>query len=204
MPETLPPEVRANEKIDRGVDWRGTVEIELGDETVEYTHRLLNESETMRVRQALDTEAAASVDDEAVDAEKRERLAELQQREELDEDEKEELREIVADLAGDDEALQDALGEDGLYLLMEMGQNTIEPSDEYVEWVLDQPPSDQAEILGVDEDELGGFTPTDRVRTELRRTLRDKIDGQPFPIKIQIGMSAFAETMSVLGNGFQT
>lgn len=197
----LPPEVVGKNKINEGTDWRGTIEIELGDETVEYTHRMLHESELIRVRNTIDQNAVDS-DTDDIDEDARDRLVELQQKDELTDDERDEMRELGKDLAGDEDTLMDALSEDGMYLLMEMGRNAICPSEEYVDWTFSQKPATQCEHMGVES--VPNPMTKEVVADELQSELRNDIDGQPYPIKIQIGMAAFAETMSVLGNGLQT
>jgi|APHM01.1.fsa_nt_gi hypothetical protein len=198
----IPPEVHGQRKIEDGVDWRGTVSIDMDDTTVDYTHRMLNESELFRVREAIDTSEVQNTDDDGINEEARDRLIELQQKDNLTDEERDEMRELGQELAGDEDSLSEALGEDGMYLIMEMGQNAIKPSEEYVEWVLSEPPSTQREQLRVDE--IPNPLRASDVEELLTSKLRDDIDGQPYPIKIQIGMAAFAETLSVLGNGSPT
>jgi len=201
----VPPEVRAKEKITDGTDWRGTVNVSLGDETVAFSHRLLKETELMRIRNTLDMESLTEGgdDDGSVgQTEAQERMLELQQKAELSEDERSELNDLAREVAGETDSIEDALGSDGYYLLMEMGQNTIEPSDEYVEWVYEQSPEKQRVEMGVEN--LPQPLTKKAVREELRGELRDLIDGQPYPIKIQVGLQSLGETLSVLGNGFQT
>jgi len=201
----VPPEVRAKEKIADGTDWRGSVTITLDGEAVDFCHRLLNETELMRVRNAIDMDAltdGGGDDGNVGQTEAQERLLELQQKGELTDDEETELRELAQEVAGETDEIEDALGEDGYYLLMEMGQNAIEPSEEYVEWVFEQSPSTVREHTGVES--VPSTLTKEWIRDRLRSELRDDLDGQPYPIKIQIGMQALAETMSVMGNGSPT
>lgn len=217
-----PDFVRAKRKINEATAWQGDVNVSLGDETVTFKHRLLDESEFLNLQRELDMEALSeedgTEDDEiVVDAgedgattnmgqtEAQERLLELQQAEELSDEEERELRELTEQVAGQTDTIEDALGEDGYDLLMELGHEVIQPSDEDVEYVrglFSEDPSTAQEMCGLTG--MPESITTDEIRDHMTDELRDMVTGQPYPIKLNVGLQAMTETISVLGNGFQS
>lgn len=191
--------IRAQEKIGHAREWRGDVNVSLGDETVTFEHRLLNESEFLELKQALELEELQKQDNVG-QTESQERLLELQQKgDDLTDEEEEELERLTREVAGEMGTIEDALGEDGYDVLTDMGKKAIEPSDEDVQYVYDLPPSEMKRVLGIEQ--LPNPLTESAVRDALREKLREMISGQPYPIKLNVGMQAMSETMSVLGNG---
>jgi hypothetical protein len=204
--------VRAKRKITEATDWRGDVTVAVGDESLTFHHRLLTETEFIRVQQALDTQAAMEsgknqgsdglTGDGMGETEAQERLLELQSKEELTESEREELKELNAEVAGQTAQIKEALGQEGFDLMMEMGREVIEPSDEDVRAVYDllgEEPAEAMEMLGLDK--VPQAYGVEDVRGWVREELRSMIEDQPYPIKLNVGLQATMETISVLGNG---
>ncbi|TKX52268.1 hypothetical protein EXE42_16650, partial [Halorubrum sp. SP3] len=95
---TDPAFVVAKRKTGNARNYRGDVNVSLGDQTVTFKHRLLNETEFQELQHALDTEEMASADEPEVDpemgdTEAQERLLELQEKPELTSEEEQELQE---------------------------------------------------------------------------------------------------------------
>jgi len=205
-----PDFIRAKRKINEATNWRGDVNVSLGQETVTFKHRLLSESEFLELQRELDKDALSGdpediEDPEMGETQAQERLLELQQKEKLDEEEQQELRELTEQVAGQTDKIERALGEDGYDLLMQMGRDTIEPSEEDVTAIMGMIGDEPAKaIRAMGLDSLPENMTHDDVRQNLRRELRVMIDDQPYPIKLNVGMQAMAETISVLGNGLQT
>lgn len=199
---TKPDYVRAKQKISDAINWRGDVNVSLGNETVTFKHRLLSEQEFLELKQVLNLDALQDDSQQNVgQTDAQERLLELQQKEELSEAEEAELRELSQEVAGQTERIEEVLGEDGYEKIMEAGQKCIEPSDEDVEYVYDANPQEARELMGVDT--LPNPLTKDAVRDQLADELRSMITGQPYPIKMNVGMQALSESISVLGNGLQ-
>lgn len=195
-----PDFVRANEKISDARNWRGDVNVTLGDETLTFKHRLLNEKEFLNIKKELDFSNAADEGGpgNVGQTDDQERLLELQQKEELSEEEEEELQKLAGKVAQQTDKIEDALGENGYDLFMEAGKKTIEPSEDAVEYVYDADPHEAKDLMGVDT--LPNPMTKGVVREHLREQLRQMISEQPYPIKMNVGMQAFSETVSVLGN----
>jgi hypothetical protein len=200
--------VTAKRKTTNAREYRGDVNVSLGDETVTFKHRLLTETEFMRLQQVLDTEAldqdAGGVDPEVGQTDAQQRLLELQQKEELSDAEEAELEELSGEVASQTSKIKDALGDEGFDLLMEMGTDVIKPSDDDVRYVYDlvsEDPNTAKDLMGVST--LPSPITEGAVRENLESELEGMITDQPYPIKLNVGLQAMAETISVLGNGLQ-
>lgn len=203
---TEPDFVRAKQKISDATNWRGDVTVSLGDDTVTFKHRLLNENEFLELKRELDLSSATDGDapGNVGQTEDQERLLELQQKEDLTDEEENELRERAQRVAQQTNQIEDALGEKGYSLLMDAGRNTIEPSQEDVDYVYDltsEDPNRAKELMGVSQ--FPNPLTKGTVREHLRDELVSMITDQPYPIKLNVGMQAFSETISILGNGSQ-
>lgn len=196
-----PDFVRANNKISDARNWRGDVNVTLGDESLTFKHRLLNESEFLNVKQSLDLSEVAGEDSGNVgQTDAQERLIELQKKkEDLSDEEEQELRELNQEVAQQTDTIEDALGDAGYDLFLELGKKTIEPSDEDVEYVYNANPVEAKELLEVEQ--LPNPLTKDAIRELMSERLSGMVSDQPYPIKLNVGMQAFSETMSVLGNG---
>jgi len=204
-----PDFVRAKRKINEAKNWQGDVSVSVGTETLTFKHRLLTESEFLELQRELDKDALSDDDDVAPadmgETDAQERLLELQEQEDLSEDEQQELRELTQEVAGQTDRIERALGEDGYDLLMQMGKDVIQPSQADVDYVFDMitdEPTEALRMMGMDS--LPENMTKGDVEDRLQAELRGMIDGQPYPIKLNVGMQAMAETISVLGNGLQT
>jgi hypothetical protein len=197
-----PDFVRAKEKITQATNWRGDVNVSLGDETVTFKHRLLNENEFLNLKQSLNlSEVEQSGNENVGQTEAQERLLELQQKEDLSDDEEDELAELSREVAQQSDEIEDALGEDGYDKLLSLGRDVIEPSKDDIDYVYEAPPDEAKRLMGVSR--LPNPLTKEAIRRELKGELADMISEQPYPIKINVGMQAFSETISVLGNGLE-
>jgi hypothetical protein len=206
-----PDFVRAKRKTSQATDWRGDVTVSLGDETVTFKHRLLTEGEFLRLQQVIDTDTLsdaasddAGIEPETGETEAQQRLLELQQQSELTDDEQAELRELTEEVASQTGQIKEALGSEGFELLMEFGQKVIKPDADSVQYVYDQVSEDPQEamtLLGMDS--LPQHLSKADVRERLEDELESMITNQPYPIKLNVGLQAMSETISVLGNGLR-
>jgi len=209
---TDPAFVVAKRKTGNARDYRGDVNVSLGDETVTFKHRLLNETEFESLQHALDSEEMASADEPEVDPEMgetdaQERLLELQEQSDLTDEEEQELQELSQQVASQTSRIKDALGEDGFALLRKFGKKVIKPDDESVDHVYDlvkSDPAQAAQLMGLEQLPSGGTLTKADVRDRLEDELERMVTDQPYPIKLNVGLQAMAETISVLGNGLQT
>jgi len=187
----------ADEKIEQGTDWTDTTTIPVAGDTLEFGFSLLDENVRQYVQSVLPLdELRASKQDVSED---QERFMELQRKDELTEEDREELVELAEALNPEEEG-RETLGEDAVDALMEAGVHAIEPTEDDVTDVMEADPETQQQILGEIPDHLDRAV----AREQLKEYMEERIQGQPFPIKFTLGQTAYVETMSVLGNGFQT
>lgn len=188
---------KARNKITEGKEWRGSVPVPLGGETIDIGHRLLTESEFFRVKEAIDLAELSQYEDEAMDGEM-ERLQELQAKddEELSSAEQEELEELSTKLAVKQSELQDKLGDDVYKELLWAGRKAIHPTDEDVQEFMND--LEWQKDLN-DGDPIEGTTRR-RFEQVLKADMQQMVDEQPYPVKYMVGQAAFKESMQLLGN----
>jgi len=196
-----PDFIRAKRKIADATNWLGDVNVSLGGETVSFKHRLLTESEFLEIKRSLNLSELQGESGNVGQTDAQERLLELQQKDELTEEDEAELESLSQEVAGQTDKIEDALGEDGYEILMDMGRRAIAPSEEYVNYVYDSNTAEMKQHMGVET--LPNPLTRDTVADHLSEQMVSTINNQPFPIKLNIGMQAFSETLSVLGNGLQ-
>lgn len=186
----------ADEKIQQGTDWKDTMTIPVAGEKLEFGFTLLDERVRQTVQNNLQMDEFRKYRKGGMSDEQK-RLMELQRKDDLSEDEEEELLELAEEVNPEEEG-RDNLPDGAVDALMDAGVHAIEPTEGDVQDVMALPPDDQEDVLG--EIPEGGKDP---VREKLRSYMRDRIEEQPFPIKFTLGQRAFMETVSVMGNGFQ-
>lgn len=190
---------QARQKIQQGVDYTDTIDVPFGDpetgdvETIELTHRLLNENEYWELAQSIDTDTMDQDDPDEEVVEAQQRVRELQQKDELTTAEEEELEDKLTLIQREQGSLFEAFGEETFDALMEIGKKTLVPSDEDIEAVFDLDPTTQ-------EDRFN-FIPSSRaeVKEALELEMQNTVTEQPYPIKLLVGMKAWTESQSILG-----
>jgi len=184
---------KARQKITEGVEYRDTVPVQFGDETIDLTYRLLNEGELFEVESAIDTEALLEhreSEDSAVES----RIRELQQKDTLSDREKRELEDLSQRLAAEQQGIMDSMGYETYQAFMNAGKTALVPSEEDI---------NNAFELGIDEQERRfGTVPNgrDEMFDALKTEMETMVDNQPYPIKFMIGQTAYAESLTVLGD----
>lgn len=191
----------ARQKIQQGTDYTDTVDVPFGDpqtgdvETVELTHRLLNENEYWNVASSIDTDAIEQTDPDEEVVEAQRRVTELQQKDddELTEAEQRELEEKLALIQREQGTLFDVFGQETFETMMDVGKMTLVPSEADIDAAFQKDVSEQ--------DERFGFVPStrDQMREALELEMQEMVEEQPYPIKLIVGMKAWSESQSILG-----
>lgn len=191
----------ARNKINQGTDWRGTASVAVDGNELAIGHRLLNEEEFFDIKRVIPlSELREYRDEDESDAEKR--LRELQSRdEELTKEETEELEQLQGEIAAKQDDIEDALGKEAYDKLMWAGKQAIMPTEDDIEDIIQASPEVQREVLCQDGEDLPNPMLPGSVEPRLKRDMVETVEAQPYPIKYTIGMKAFVETVSVLGNG---
>jgi len=182
-----------DEKLDEAANWTDTVQVPMGDSTITLAHRLLTERERLKLRVRLPMDELQEYQNEEMDAD-RERLLALQEKDSLTEEEEAELRDLHETAGQQTAGLLSALGEDGVNALMDAGKWTVQPTPEDINDVINAPVERQEAILG-------GDVPTtltaEKVREPLADAIKEKIEAQPYLLKLHLGMKALNETNGV-------
>lgn len=187
----------ARQKLEQGRKWRGEVNVPLGDTTVTLKHRLLNEEELADLKLAMpDTDPDEDEFDDPELQEKQERLLELQSKNELSDEEEEELEELHRYVSARMDNVEDDLGEEAMELLMEYGADVLRPSEEDVQDLLDAPLEVQRKVMG----DVPQTLTKRKAREHLIEDMKEQVKNQPYPVKMQVGIQAMQETISVVGN----
>lgn len=188
--------LRADEKIEQGVNWDDTTTIPVAGEDMEFGFSLLNERVRQEVQSTLPLDKYREYRQDGM-SDEQERLMELQRKDTLTDEEQAELIELAEEVNPEDEG-RDQLGDDAVNALMDAGKHAIKPTEGDIQDAMALSPDRQKEMFG--EVPEGG---PDAFKEKLQSYMRERIEGQPFPIKYTLGQHAWMETVAVQGNGFQ-
>lgn len=190
--------LRADEKIEQGTEWSDTMSIPVAGEKLEFGFTLLNERVRTKVQNELPMDELRKYRSDGM-SDDHKRLMELQRKDELTDSEQDELIELAEEVNPEEEG-RDSLGDGAVNALMDAGKHALEPTEGDVNDVLQADPPTQQRFF---DGELPDHMNADVVRDALREYWRDRLEGQPFPIKFTLGQRAYMETLAVQGNGFQ-
>jgi len=182
-----------DEKLDEAANWTDTVQVPMGDDTITLAHRLLTERERLKLRVRLPMEELQDYQNDQMDGD-RERLLALQEKDSLTEEEETELRELHETAGQQTAGLLSALGSDGVNALMDAGKWTVQPTTADINDVISAPTSRQKKIFDGD---VPQHLTAEKVREPLAAAIRDKIESQPYLLKLHLGMKALNETNGV-------
>jgi hypothetical protein len=188
----------ADEKIRQGTDWEDSMPIPIAGEKMEFGFTLLNERVRQEVQNCLPIDEFRKYKQSGM-SEEQERLMELQRKDELTEEEQDELIELAEEVNPEDEG-RESLPDEAVDALMDAGKHAIKPTEGDVQDIISADPETQERVFG----EIPEHLDTDTAESLLREYMREQIEGQPFPIKFSLGQRAYMETVAVQGNGFQS
>ena len=190
--------LKARQKINKGVDWRGTQTVSIDGEEIPLGFRLLEEGEFTRVQSALpldEMKGDADGDGDLTDDQRR--LLELQRKDSLTDEEREEFEELSQAVTdGEGGSFEDHLDEEAYDAILWAGKKAMMPTEGDIEDILTLPPNQQEVILGE-----SGSMDSERVEELLKQDMIETTANQPYPIKLTLGINAFFETAQVRGNG---
>ncbi len=189
--------LRADEKIQQGLEWQEEMTIPVAGEQMAFGFSLLDERVRQRVQNCLPLEEFQDYRSDGMSDEQK-RLMELQRKDSLDEDEQQELLQLAEEVNPEEEG-RDSLPDGAVDALMDAGKHALEPTEEDVADLMAAAPDTQERVFGEIPDHLDNEV----ARDALRSYMRERIEEQPFPIKFSLGQRAFMETVAVAGNGFQ-
>jgi hypothetical protein len=186
---------KARRKINEGKNYTDTVAVPIGDgETIDLPHRLLTESELFRVQSSIDQKKLMEHEaEEESDAERR--LKELQEKDELTDDEKQELEAVSKEVKRQKVGIMDSMGYDTFKAFMKAGKVAIKPAEEDVSDAFSLGPDEQ-------EDRFGTVPQTrEQMRDLLKTEMQNTVSDQPYPIKFTLGQKAYEESLKLIEEG---
>lgn len=190
--------LRADEKIEEGTEWSDTMSIPVAGEKMTFGFSLLSERVNQDVRNKLPLDEFQEYRSDGMSDEHK-RLMELQRKDDLSDSEREELLDLAEQVNPEEEG-RDSLDDEAVDALMNAGKEALKPTEDDVADLMSAEPPTQERIFG---GELPKHMDADVARDALTEYMKDRLEGQPFPIKFTLGQRAFMETVSVQGNGFQ-
>lgn len=115
-------------KTEKGVNWRGTINVDVGGDTQELTVRQLCDPEQWEVMSLVDLDELEELQSNLPE-EKMEELRELQSSDRLTDEEEERLEELQAEVGDEDIDLFDTLSFDTYKGLAQAAKYGVEPDD---------------------------------------------------------------------------
>lgn len=190
--------LRADEKIEKGINWSDTMLIPVAGEKMEFGFTLLDETVRQRVQEALPMDEFREYKKDGV-SEEQERIMELQRKDDLTEDEQDEMLELMEEVNPEEEG-RNKLGDEAVDALMMAGKEALEPTEADVNDLMSADPEVQQKVF---DGSIPSMLDQEAARDGLREYMKERVVGQPFPIKYVLGQRAYMETVAVAGNGFQ-
>lgn len=175
-------------KIQEGADWRGTIRVSVQEEENELTVRQLRDPEFKEVMSMIDRDELQALRDE-LPQDAMETMRELRQKEELSEEEKDELNEAQEELNDSEADIFEILSDDTFEGIRQCGKYAIEPDEEDMREAF----TDRAHEI---EREYGikVKTPED-VEEALQDDIVEMIDNATNMVSFAIGIQALVETV---------
>jgi len=201
---TESPELRR--RLTSGSDYRDTKNVPVGEDTFEIPYRLLEAEEQLKLQARIDmaslAEAANDADDESSELvqEAEETVQELQDKDELTDEEEQQLRDAQTTLVQNKGELLDAMGEETLMAFHDAGKWAITPDDEDVTNVMEattaQNQSRFEDVPNAPTPSSGSVFDRDDAQRALEAEMQYLIDASPFLIYFTVGQSVWEESRS--------
>lgn len=176
------------QKVEEGANWRGTIRVELDGEEHELTIRQLRDPEFQEVMSLIDREELQELQSDMGDSDLEE-YRELQQKEDLDDEERERLEELRGSLQESTGNIFDVLSDDTFDGIRRCAKYCVEPDEEDLrEAFVDRAADIEAEY-GVKVQ-----TPED-VKPAIQDDIEDMIDRSTNLASFTIGIQALVESI---------
>lgn len=137
----------AREKTEKGAEWRGSINVKIGDTSHDLTVRQLRDPEQWEVMQKIDLDELDELQSELPE-EKMEELQELQEADRLTEDEEERLAELQSEIEEEDIDLFSTLSFSTYKGLKTAAKYGVEPDNNDVRMALTEHADDINEMYG--------------------------------------------------------
>jgi len=180
------------EKTEKGIEWRGTIDIDMDGEEKHLRVRQLRDPEFWEVMEKVDTDELDSMQAD-IDEETIEEVEELQAKEELTDEEESRLAELTDEIGDDDLGMFEKLSKDTYEGIKLAAKYAVEPDEEDIRTALGQHTEDIREQYGESTNEAAREYLNDHVIAPM---IDDSTDFTSFVI----GVRALGETLGDSGN----
>jgi len=123
------------EKVEKGAEWRGTIQVEIDDDVKELTVRQLRDPEFWEVMSQIDTDEIEEFQNDLPD-DVTEELRDLQQKDNLTAEEEERLEELQNDIDSDGLNMFETLSEETFQGIKQCAKYGVEPDGEDIKEAL--------------------------------------------------------------------
>lgn len=178
----------ATQKVKEGINWRGTIRVEIEGEEHELTVRQLRDGEFREVMSMIDQDELDELRSELPEDEMEE-YRDLQTKEDLDEEEQERLDEIRAELEESTTDMFDVLSESTFEGIRKAGKYAVEPDEEDMQAAFRERAAEIEREYGVKVQ-----TPED-VEPALQDDIEQMIEDATGLVSFTIGMQALVESV---------
>lgn len=179
---------KLGQKVVEGKEWRGSITVEIDDEELELTVRQLTDGEFREVMDCIDRDELAELQND-MDEEDLERYRELTEKDELTEEESEELSDIQAELEESTTNIFDALSESTFNGIQQCAKYCVVPDEEDIQEVF----REQASVV---EREYGiKVSEPEDVRPFVEDRIEQWVEDATNMVSFRLGMKALVETV---------
>lgn len=176
------------QKVEEGINWRGTIRVSINDEDHDLTVRQLRDPEFFEVMSMIDRSELEELREELPE-DTMEEFRELQTKEELDEGEEERLEELRDELESSTTDMFDVLSADTFEGIRQAGKYAVEPDEEDMQSAFRDRAAEIEREYGVKVQ-----MPED-VKPALQDDIENMIDDATNLTSFTIGMQALVETV---------
>lgn len=180
------------EKVEKGADWRGNIQVEIDGDVKDLTIRQLRDTEFWEVMSMIDTDELEQLQ-ESIPEEVQDELEELQEADELTEEDEERLEELQSEMDEDSMDMFEVLSEETFKGLSQCAIYGVEPDGQDIQRTLTNRTKEVKKKYGGTSHEDARQYVNDHVITPM-------IENSTNFTSFSIGVRVFSETLDRMGN----
>jgi hypothetical protein len=191
---------KSREKLIQGNNWRGTIDVEIDDESYEWTVRQISDDEYFDVISDIDRDSLSQFRDD-IDEDKLEEFRELRDRDDLDDDEQERHDELREEL--EDTDILDRIDDDTFNAIRRAGMYGVVPSEDEVNHVMSLTFEEQDRLFSEHKDKVPEIVHDGNVRIQSRdvgekvvkEDIKERLRNATDFLSFEVGMQVLKKTM---------
>jgi len=177
----------AREKVEKGAEWRGSINVEIDGEVHNLTVRQLFDPEQWEVMQDIDLDEIEALRDELPE-DKMEELDELQEKDRLSDEEEARLEALQAEIEDSDIDIFGVLSFDTYNGLKKAGKYGVEPDESDIQYALTNHTNEIEEMYG-------GMSHDDAEKYVNDHVIEPLIEKSTNFVSFAIGIEVIGETL---------